>query len=194
MPLPSEGTIRNEERMMVVRQELYRKSQDIIRVYNPLEHEFRYKYEGYVHKIGPNETKDIRRFLAAHYLKKISEYILGQEMLVRGNELKEKRERDSGHKFTDKYVENKEVWDQAGKLDDSDRKEEIAKIVVLGLVEEYGMEVPEDMPMDVTPIDYRPLENRIMDSFNTPISKDVPFTTTKVKPLNKVSASEVSSE
>jgi hypothetical protein len=157
--------------MEISRREIQRKSLDTIRVFNPLANPFRFQWDGFWHSVPANGTKDLPRYLAMHYFKKIAEYMIGQQALKEGEELLKLREKQFGKTFIDKYEENKEVWDRVPKMNDPDLLTAIRDTVVLGLVEEYGYDMPE--PGESTPqIDFRSLEEQIFAGANKRIDPD----------------------
>lgn len=135
--------VQREQAQQIVRREMERKSLDVIRVYNPLDESFRFMYDSRWFSVPSHGTKDIERFLARHYFHKISEYIIGQQILEKGDELIKKRESHGLPPFLNKYDENKAIWDNTPRLDNPELLEKIGDTVILGLVEEYGLDLPE---------------------------------------------------
>jgi len=155
---PEEAQARERD-MEQVRREMMRKSRDVIRIYNPLDTDFKFFYDGYPNVIKANSTKDVERYKAELYFKKISQYIIGQMGIAKGNELLEERRKRGVPEFLDKYVENREIWDKVPKMDDPVLLKEIADKVILGLVEEYGMDLPENFgPGDAASIEGQPVD------------------------------------
>lgn len=160
----SEEQQKREVSMELTRREMERKSLDTIRLYNPLDHTFRYMYSGYWHQVTAKGTKDEPRYLANHYFKKIAEYMIGTQSIEKGTELLKLREKQLGKQFLDKYEENREVWDKVPRQDDPDLLKEIKDVVIVGLVEEYGMEVMSQQPEErQRPPDLRSLSDQIFD-------------------------------
>lgn len=155
----SEQALKHEADMQIVRRELERRSKDIIRVHNPLDTPFRFKYDSFPHVIPAKGDKDMERYLAEQYRKKIIEHMIGQEQLKQGKELLELREKQLGKTFLDKYEENKEVWDRVPRQNDAQLIEAYTEIVVVGLVAEYGME-------DIGFEDELPLPEKIASPFD----------------------------
>lgn len=170
-----EEQIRQREAQMELnRREMYRKSLDTIRIYNPLDHTFRYMYDGFWHQVPAGGTKDEPRYLARHYFKKIAEYMIGQQILKDGEELLKLREKQLGKAFLDKYEENKEVWDKTPRLDDEKLLKEIRDVVILGVVEEYGLDLPEEVPAERRAnLDFKPLNDQIFDEVDRPVFDEV---------------------
>ncbi len=160
---------KQEADMELVRREMARISRDIIRVYNPLDFPFKFKWDSYPQSIPAKGTKDIERYLAMAYLKKIAQYMIGEQIMLKGKELLELREKQLGKQFLDKYEENKEVWDKTPKMNDPELIKAIGETVILGLVEEYGMEdvVDNEQPLEKkdTPYDdaYKLMNRPLID-------------------------------
>jgi len=158
-----------EAQMELTRREMARYSRDLIRVYNPLDVPFRFTWDSYPQVIPAKGHKDIERYLAREYLHKMSEKLIGEQMLKAGEELKALREKQLGKTFLDKYEENKEVWDRVPRLNDEKLIAEHAKVLIVGLVEEYGMEdvieqeqivEKKDSPYDEA---YKRMDRKILD-------------------------------
>ncbi len=141
---------RHERNNEVVRRELERRALDTIRVYNPLDRVFRYKWDSRNFSVPSKGTADVERYLAEAFAQKIIEHMIGLDQMTKGTELLALRQKQLGKTFLDKYEENKEVWDRVPRLNDRELIEQYGGIVVLGLVEEYGM---EEIPEDLSPIE-----------------------------------------
>lgn len=181
----TEEQIKREQQMEITRREMLRKSQDIIRIYNPLDFPFKYQWDGFWHSIPAQGTKDIPRFLANHFFKKIADYMIGQQMLKQGEELLALRENQLGKKFLDKYEENKEVWDRTPRLDDADLRRAVRDTVIIGIVEEYGFDVPAmDNTQTSTPVDFRPADDQLLSEIDNKIAPRIVETEERARPVN----------
>ena len=149
--------------MEVVKRELARQALDTIRVYNPMETTFSFMYDSYWHRVPAKSYMDMERFLARHYFKKICDYMIGQQIAVKGKELKAMREKQMGHEYTDHYQENLDVWEQTPKMNDPNLIEAIRKVVIIGVVKEYGAEAPEPQEQVTPSMDMRSLHEQIFD-------------------------------
>lgn len=191
----NEETLKREASMELVRREMQRKSLDTIRIYNPLDRPFRYMYDGFWHQVPAKGTKDEPRYLAMHFFKKISNELIGQQMIAKGEELLKLREKQLGKSFIDKYEENREIWDRTPRMDDPELLKKIAEIVIVGVVEEYGMELPEETAQPTKPVDLRSIHDQIFSSVDikrvpqeepTPvIQPSTPPTESPKYPINK---------
>lgn len=175
------------------RREWARFSQDIIRVYNPLDQDFRFLYDGYPNTIKAKSYKDMERFKARLYVKKIVNHIIGEMQIAVGTDLIAKRRKRGLDEILDPYQENRQVWDKTPKLNDSQLQKQIISEVVIGLVEEYGKEEP--LPEQrVTP--RNPLENTQEQIFGDLTKEKIAPETTKpepakvVKPLQEIRTDE----
>ena len=188
---PEQQKIMRERQMELTRREMQRKSLDTIRVFNPLDHKFKFMYDSYWFYVDAKKYKDFPRYLAIHYFKKISEFMIGQQALKEGDELLKMREQQFGKSFIDKYVENKEVWDKVPKLNDPDLLKVIRDQVIKGVVTEYAMDLPEENPALATkPPDMRSLHEQLFEGIN---KKVVEIDLTPQTPVNNL-ASEVTND
>lgn len=159
-----------ENKMEVSRREMQRRSLDTLRILNPLDYPFRYQWDGFWHSVPAHGTKDVERYLANHYFKKISATIIGLQAQAFGDQLLKLREKQFGKSFIDKYEENKEVWDRAPRIDDPDLLKQILDTVIVGLVEEYGMDLPIEGAPDVPKVDMRSLHDQIFSKADKKIA------------------------
>lgn len=198
----SEEAMKREASMELTRQEMKRKSLDTIRIYNPLERPFRYMYDGFWHRVDAKSTKDEPRYLAQHFFKNIANVLIGEQMIAKGEELKELREKQFGKSYLNKYEENVEVWNKTPRLDDPDLLIKVRDLVILGVVEEFGMELP-DTPAgpSARPPDLRSVHDQIFASIDKRVSAEQsPIETDKIGskyPINKTKsklAEEVTAE
>lgn len=168
-----EEAARREQDMEVVRREMQRKSRDIIRIYNPLDIDFKFYYDGYPNIVKGKAYKDVSRYIARHYFKHISAFIIGQLAKAKGNGLLEERKRAGLPDYLDRYTQEKEVWEKMPRVDDPDLLKQVADQVIIGLVEEYGLEIAESLPSSYTPPDLRPLHDQIVDMFDKRLAPDI---------------------
>lgn len=177
-----EFDIKHANEVELAKRELARRALDTIRVYNPLDHTFAFMYDRYWHRIPAKSYKDLDRFLAIHFFKKICDFMIGQQIMTKGEELKALREKQLGKQYTDKYEENLQIWDRTPKLNDPELIEQIKAVVLVGVVEEYGADEPEpEQRIPDAPLDYRPMHERIFDS----IDNKIVSTETPSVPLNR---------
>ncbi len=162
-----EFDIKHANEVELAKRELARRALDTIRVYNPLDHTFAFMYDRYWHRIPAKSYKDLDRYLAVHFFKKICDYMIGQQIMAKGEELKAVREKQLGKQYTDKYEENIQIWDRTPKLNDPELIQQIKAVVLVGVVEEYGAEEPEpEARIPDEPLDYRPMHERIFDTID----------------------------
>lgn len=167
-----EFDVKHANEVELAKRELTRRQLDTIRIYNPLDHAFVFMYDRYNHKIPAKSTKDLDRYLANHFFKKICDYMIGEQILKEGEELKKLREQQMGKQFLDKYEENVQIWDRVPKLNDADLIQQIKDVVVLGLVEEYGMDqIEEEERVPEQALDYRPIHEQIFSAEDKRVPK-----------------------
>lgn len=190
-----EFDLRHDNEMELAKRELTRRALDTIRVYNPLDHTFAFMYDRYWHRIGAHATKDMDRYLAKHFFKKICDKMIGDQIMLKGNELKALREKQMGKQFLDKYEENTEIWDRVPKLNDPELIDQIKQVVLLGVVEEYGLDEPDIEPQQQDkPMDFTPMHEQIFNTIDNKIARDTPapeYTpASPTKPIEEILASK----
>lgn len=185
-----EARQKNEADQEAVRREMYRKSKDVIRIYNPLDVDFKFKYNSYPYLIKSHQAMDVERYIARHYFKKIADYIIGQLKVLKGQELLKAHDARGQGGYLDKYIENKEVWDKTPNLHDPDLLKKVAQQTILGLVHEYGLDVDTEMERDEwQPEDTRSSHEQILDLFENKLAEDkqapepLPDLVTNLKPV-----------
>ena len=150
----------NAKEVEAYRRELYRKSMDRIRVYNPTDKDFivlwgteKYKY------VFPNKDKDsgwgkgqrvIERYIAEKYARDIKDYIINK---MADNDLKATVERLEKAGVDNYLWKANETYQQAGKYKTDNPKliKEIYEQVWLGVEEEFGMDTTETMDEGTAP-------------------------------------------
>lgn len=153
--------------------ELYRRSLDSIRVYNPTDKDFIVVWDKFKH-IVPNKNKDmgygngqkvLPRYIAQKYAKDIKNQIINNMADEELNALKKK--------YEEQGVENpllKANLSVEGKREyRTDNQELISKIykqVWLGVEEEYGLTAEEKETKSDGQIDSRPIEEQILDNMD----------------------------
>jgi hypothetical protein len=161
---PTEFELKHSNEVELAKRELSRRSLDTIRIYNPLDKVFSYMFDGYWHRVPAKSYDDIYRYLANHFFKKICDYMINEQISLKGAELKELREKQMGRQFLDHYDENVEVWNKVPRKDDEQLIAQIKKTVVIGLVREYGLDLPPELEKQNIPsTDFRPVHERMLD-------------------------------
>jgi|GEM_PF-4150196 len=157
--------LKHAQEMEIATRELMRRSHDLIRVYNPLDHTFSFMYDRFWHRVPAKSYKDMERYLALKFFKNIAEYMIGQQITKQGEELKALREKQMGKQFLDHYEENVQIWDRVPKINDPDLLQQIKKVVIIGVVEEYGMyEEPQEAREPEKPMDTRSIHEQLFDN------------------------------
>lgn len=201
---------RQERDMEQVRRELERKSHDTWRVYNPLDASvnfpqvghntpwvdhgnFVFYYDGYPNRVPPKAFKDMEFFRVRKYYEAISNFMINQLREIKGQEILEKHRALGQGEYLDKYVENINVWDKVPRHNDETLLKKIADEVVIGLVEEYGLDLapPSAAPMERT--DTRSLHDQILGTFSRKIAPEVEIAKAELK-KDKVDLKEVEAE
>jgi hypothetical protein len=168
-----------------IHREFYARSRDIIRVYNPLDIDFRFKFDSVWYRVPTKGTKDFERYLAGKYFHDISQYIIGHMAWEAGSKMLEDREKKGLQPFLNKYDENRAIWDNTPKMDNKDLLNHIADEVLLGLVERFGSEVnPEEEREPQRAVDLvTPLTDQIVEGHTQEPAREGPASPTENKPV-----------
>jgi hypothetical protein len=167
--------------------ELQRKSFDIIRVKNPDNTDFYFDWDKRYYHVPANGTADIMRYLAITYCRNKAIDTINKTAEKMHKAEIEDRQRKGLPAYQSKYDENKETYASARYPKTNDR-ELLAKLYSeywVGLVSEYGKDMPPDMRQepeqgfDLTPIELKiikELEGRRVDFVETPVKEEPVFT------------------
>jgi len=184
MPVPLSGEELKQRvamEMEIARREVERSSHDLWQVYNPLDRPFRFMYNRYWHSVPAKSYKNFEKFLMRAFLRAISNEMINEQIAAKGNELMTLRKKQFGQQFMDHYEENVQIWDRVPKVNDPELVNQVANIVIIGLVEEFGLEEPEpeqiqrDLPQDFAPVHDRVLAG-FMDRVASEHQKAAPIT------------------
>jgi len=154
--------------------ELYRKSLDSLRVYNPLDKDFTFIYDKNKFTI-PNKNKDvgygkgmkvISRYLAMKYAKEIKNYMINSMAKKNVEELMEQASDDLKIKYDSDPYERQKLYEMSPKTDNPELIKKIYGQVILGVEEEYGLSAEEKVPEGEGIVDPRPIEEQVFDSFD----------------------------
>ncbi len=115
----------------------------------------------------------MERFLANHYFQAIAQHMIGQMIVEKGEKLLAQRDAKGLPPLMDNYDINKQIWDYTPKMDDANILEQISSEVILGLVEEFGMEDAIRETAKAEPVDTRTAYEKVMDKMNKRISHDI---------------------
>lgn len=178
-----------------------RKRFDIIRVKNPAtitvkgveyalpQKDFYQEYETNRHqKIPFNSVIDIPRYIAVRYVEHMKDLIVNLVTQKMHDDYLTERDRKGLPRYTDKATENKETYetDSYPKTNDSTIIAEIYNILWVGLVYEFGRDVP---PTNNDPrsgeVDVTPISMKVLDTLNTRrvAEADSPLATFRATPI-----------
>lgn len=181
-----------------IHRKMYFYSRDVIRIKNPLEEDFRFKYDSIWNAVKAGETKDVERYLAEAFLDAISQKIIGDMIAAQAQAAIDEFSKTNKNLLVDKYIENREIWMKLPRTDNRDLLAKIAKDCVVGLVEKFGeeREIPQEEKAKLNPNTplYQELMNeltkqRVTDSLpQAPIINEQPAQTVSNEALvNEVS-------
>ncbi len=146
--------------------EMERRSFDIIRVANPDNFDFYAEWDKRFQRVPANGTADMARFWAVSYCRQKAIDIINRMSDKLHKEDLEEREKKGLPRFKDKNEENNETYMTARYPKGNDREllTKIYQDLWVGLVYEYGKDLPSTAPQDVQPgdVDMTPLEQKIL--------------------------------
>ncbi len=93
--------------------------------------------------------------------------------MIKGNEMIEKHAKQGQGDYLDKYVENINVWDKVPRLNDETLLKQIRDEVIIGLVEEYGMDLAPATSAPMERTDTRSLHDQILGAFNKKLAPEI---------------------
>lgn len=157
-----------QDEQSLVHREMARRSQDIHRVKNPTDTDFKLIWDGYVEIIPANGTADLETFKVDKYLREMTDLILidrQNEAVKEQNEVRAKRGEnemekwlgEAQHVFEGKFATIKGVGNPEVRM-------KIYKELYIGLVKEYGVERYQKEKVEATPSTHEQLMNKILGS------------------------------
>jgi hypothetical protein len=161
-----------------VKREMYRKSQDLIRVYNPTSEDYTLDWDKFKH-IVPHKDKDMGwgkgqrvmyRYLAEKYVREIKNKLINEMADGSVQKMLEGMAEVSRTEFlADPYMKQK-LYDKAPRTDNTELIRKIYKICWLGVEEEFGLIDTPEVEGDGV-VDRRPIEEQILDEMERPAKK-----------------------
>lgn len=148
-----------------VKRELYRRSNDKLKVHNPTEQDFRSTWDGFAYTVKAKSDEVLPRYIANNYIKHMIDSLIGQENAERVRVENEKRVK-SGQKPMD--AQEREVFDL--KRNDENLRRKYLAVVYKGLVEAYGVDT--SAPPKSASADSRPLDERLMDEIGNAMESE----------------------
>jgi hypothetical protein len=176
------------------KRELEDRSQDIWRVYNPLEIDFKFKYDSRWFTVKAKSTWDKEYYLIRQFFSKISEYIIGQMMIEKGNAMLDERRAKGMVEILNKYDENRQIWDNTPRTDNREILEKLRDEIILGIVEVYGGESePEDQAPQLKPSNDSVVD-QVFNAANKVLVAKANESRPLIKPLKSVLEKELTVE
>jgi hypothetical protein len=176
------------------KRELEDRSQDIWRVYNPLEIDFKFKYDSRWFTVKAKSTWDKEYYLCRQFFTKISEYIIGQMMIEKGQAMLDERKAKGMVEILNKYDENRQIWDNTPRTDNREILEKLRDEIILGIVEVYGGEsAPEEETKMVIPSN-ESVVDQVFNAANKVLVNKANEEKPLIKPLKSVLEKELTVE
>lgn len=149
--------------------EMARRSQDRIRVYNPLDEDYTVRFDS-IGFVIPNRNKDnghgmgvavVFRYVAQNYLTQMIDLLLTSK-LDDAVKLENERRAKLGMLPMTKFIGGEELmFTQSLRTDNQEARRRLVPVIWLGLAERYGTEAREES-ISGKPKDDRPLDERLL--------------------------------
>ena len=176
----------------LIHREMARKSQDVHRVLNPTNEDYKLVWDGYVDTVPAGKTLDVETFKVDKYLREMTDLILSERQQKAVDE-ENKRRRDRGEKEMEKWTgEAQHVLEGKFALEKGvgnlEARMKVYKQLYVGLVKEYGIEKVERQKTEATPSTHDELMSQILgmkvpESESKPPILTEPTTNTPKTPL-----------
>lgn len=151
-------------RQEAVRREMYRRSMDSIRVANPTPQNYFVEWDGFKHAVPANGQTTLPRYLAEKYCLEMKNKLINEEGQRVGEKMIADRRKKGLPEFTDKSVENREIWDKVPRTNDKKLIEKWYAVLWLGIESEYGLD--QEPGNVLAPASSDPLEDQVLKSLN----------------------------
>lgn len=183
-----------------IHREMYRKSLDNIRVYNPTNADYIIEWDGFKHVV-PHKNKDtgfgkgqrvLSRYLAEKYARDMKNQIINMESEERVKQMIEDAPLELKSKYQDDPFEKQKLYERVPRTDDPKKIKEIYDVLWMGVEEQYGLD-QEVADTSDGKIDVRTVEERTLADLERPVKKQeidtkYPITSNKKKLLEEVQA------
>lgn len=178
-----------ENRSDAIHREMYRKSMDSIRVYNPTQKDFVVEWDGFKH-IVPSSKKDmgfgrgqriLSRYLAEKYARDMKDHLINTKNNEEITKLIDDQPRELRAKYETDPYERQALWNRLPRTDDPKKIKEIYEVIWMGVEERYGLDQAETDENDGR-IDPRTIEEQVLASLEKPyVKKEEKVEPTKVE-------------
>ena len=137
-PVRYQGNMQNHEKLHMF-------ARDIIRVKNPLTEDFRFMYDSVWYTVPAGQTKDFERYLADHFVWKITDFILGQMFEQQAESAVSNYQKFNPMVILSPYIKSEMVLKNLKRKDDPELQKAVVRSVVVGLIEKFGedREIPK---------------------------------------------------
>src|SRR3990167_605472 len=161
----------------LIHRELARKAQDVYRVKNPRNEDYKLVWDSYTEIIPANGTADLPTYKMEKYLKEMTDLILREQQDHAVKEENERR-RSRGEKEMEKYhggdqpiLEGKFAFEKG--VANPEVRMKVYQELFLGLIREYGTDIVQREQAEATPTTHEQIMGKLLAS-RTPISLHEP--------------------
>jgi hypothetical protein len=162
------------ENIADLKRELYRRSNDQLRVHNPLDVPFQVTYDGFVHVIPAKSDHILPRYIATVYFSRILDHLINSEE-QHAVEVENQKRLKKGLKLMD--PQEREAFDVSNKLttNNPDKRRSYMAQVYKGIEQEFGLDqVPSEA--DGKPAaSKKPLDEELLEEMESKFSSQPPI-------------------
>lgn len=160
--MATQTDLSRKRRLEQVKREMYRKSLDELRVFNPLSEDRIVVYGGFSHRVPSKEETVLVRYIAEKFVKETIDFMINKDE-SEAVEKENNRRKKNGHPLL--TAQEREQFDISQKLTTSNEvlREKYMKIVYKGVAKQYGFEMPEQKAIET---DRRSADTRLMEKFD----------------------------
>lgn len=142
-----------------VKREMYRKSLDTIKVYNPTDQDYIVDWDGFAHRIKAKSQQSFPRYIAEKYVREMKDKLITEMQDKAVKEAKEKFQARGTSASEITYLAN-EATMTSFRTSDPELIKKIYAEIWLGVEEKYGVDA--DLPQAPGRADDRPVEEQIL--------------------------------
>ena len=156
----------NQTDQSLVHREMARRSQDVHRVKNPRNEDYKLAWDSFVDTIPANSASDLPTYKVDKYLREMSALII-RERIQEEVDRENKRRRDRGEKEMEKWTgEAQHVLESkvATELNNPENLMKLYQELYVGLVKEYGIEKVQKEVSEVVPTTHEQIMGKLLGS------------------------------
>jgi hypothetical protein len=162
------------ENIADLKRELYRRSNDQLRVHNPLDVPFQVSYDGFVHVIPAKSDHILPRYIARNYISRIVDHMINSEEQHAVDTENQKRIK-KGLKLMD--PQEREAFDVSNKLmtNNPEKRRFYMAQVYKGIEREFGLDQVPQEGEGKPASSKKPLDEELLEEMESQFSSQPPI-------------------